>query len=882
MQGIVAFKEGRHHTLACHVLAPAHTNRLQIRHDGPPPKPWDNRNALWFPPADQATAVACMLRRHHASGMFVAPLGHPSHDALRTWPMDELPDTVFPVVRWSIKIEQQPHETLQGTYFCASSIPQYRQTGCHDLEETSAWTLQPIPYFDPQDPLPIMVPRHRAPQPPPDQAVPPSAIRPAAKHFKPALPVMKREAGDPPLPHQVLASRPSGHPYDVDQLEMMLKENEYPFPDVTQAVISNCRHGSGATVPPEDQSVYPNPPNSASLEAPPTKQRSEVDDSPAAPPLQDIVRQKLWESATTTPPTRAGPYPRPPFPNSACPHQAIVCPTSTTVKNEKWKALLQLLGDDAFALFMEAIPEPFKKEFGVGGKLRIVKNASWPHKSSFSLNARQRGIRLAMLYATPREIKIALAALPGCRALTFDVSAAYNTLSLSADELWAFVIKIATEEFGVEYFVDIVNPFGTLDAEAGWQGLMAIFTWVLRFTPAHKLFRIGLHYVDNEFLFVRKALLGDNPDKELQRAQQQLFAFLRRLGVPFHECEAGTTFGGLGFNWTTEPSTVSLKAGKHILATHLLTLLCDNEPSPRNAYDSTLSLLQWMATYLPLLKPLVNAVRVELLPLNRRPEYLITASSTMQDHLQLLAIALEAVVSGLPCKISSHDIPDYPPDILCRTDASTSVGCGGINFATFEYVSHVWTEEEIRDGQRALRLSSTHMEALGALFIICHFLVPGCLLELEVDSKPLADAWTSGRGSHPLTNKVLCHIRLYAASIGATVRMRHIPRDYNQVSDALSEQKRARPTPQELAACLPSPHHRFSPPPRTRAPPYPRATTRPTPPPLLTPPHSPTQTFQLRLQKEIGTQAALKFKRVNSPPRTLPSLELLLERFKQA
>ena len=719
--------------------------------------PWGGQQALWFPHQNIATALAKELVNNFACGIFIGL----SSDTKWLAVLTATPNTA----RWKLSVLPLNSPPLTACFFDATENANIRKRKPRDPLDISDWVLSPVPNFNHRDPLPLLLPRLRPPDVPP-----PNATRPAKNNsfLSPALPLYSPPPGVL-LPQEVQATAPLSGPYNVANIVDYLRRCPYPVPAVQTAALHGLKHGFGHVVP--------------------TNNDSHFNDAANLPPLkghETSVRTALFEGTQTFPPTHAGPYTRPPVPNKFCSHQPIISPTSVTFKGETWAFLSH------FNLLMK-----YPKQTG-GGKRRILKHGSYPRQkhsnnSHFSLNSRQRGPRLAINYNSAADLKTLLTSFPEALVLTFDIRAAYNTLTIAPEDLWAFVIHIKTLEHGDEYFTDLVQPFGTLDAEQSWQLFAAIFMWLLRFSREHALFRIAFHYVDNIHIIIPRDMLKPNRAMAQAQASSLLKHFLSDLNIPYHEWEEGTTFPSLGFVWNSSPPSIALKEGKHALGLALLLHL-QNPATILDAdlLDKTLGLFSWASTYMTTLSPYVNEIRFLANSLKRSHMHNHRNASANRTHAfiegaALLHTALERLNPDNPIPLLLSSSPLATPAQTWRCDAGTTNGAGGVNFSSNLYFTHPWGPTELAAGMRTLTMSSTFMEALGALLCVLCWLPTDSLIVIEVDSKCLADAWTRGSSNNVSTDLVLRQLRLIALEHRTTIVFRHIHRRFNRLADALSE-----------------------------------------------------------------------------------------------
>jgi hypothetical protein len=772
LRGVIAHIEGRKYIFTCEPL-PATRGDPHCPQHSPPPKPWHGRLALWYPHPLRAKPLAQVLTEHHGSGLFVGCRGGAWEHVLNNDPG---------TVRWKVYIKL-PTATLSAVFFDATTNRNTRRRafrkGC-----CTSWTLRTIANFNPLDPLPLLLPKLK---PTIAQQIAtrlsltgltpslnllvasfacgPEPMRYDQKYCKPALDTF---SSDQPLPSQVQSSGASG-PYCHAALVKALQETPYTMDSQLQLVgLQGLLAGAGGVSLQPQQGFRMEPDNLKPLDG-----------------HQDYVRSKLLEGTQLDHPTFAGPYKRVPYPNVSCPHQGLVSPTSITQKGSKWAFLADSIFDE------EITPEPddWSKLTG-GGKLRVLIHASYPEKEADSLNALQIGPRIHMLYLSASDVKMLMAALPGCAILTFDVKAAYNTLNLRPQDLWAYVLRIVTSQHGLEYFVQLVHPFGSQDAEACWQIFAHLLLWLLRTLDGFDLLRICLFYVDNFVFAIPAQMLGNDPTSVILEAKSQLLAFLKKFGVPFHEdeiCFGKQAMELLGFLWHASPNSIQLKPGRRALCIQLLSFLGDaTRPLTLKILEGALGMFSYYGTFLHLLNPYIADLRHSTKSVTYSRRKVKRSRALVEGAIVLRAVIVDmSDDTSFPITKCHH--PGTPPDQLWQSDASTSKGTGGINVTSGHFFMHRWSERQLQEGMREERLSSTHMETLGPIICACLWMHQDELDELEVDSKDLSDAWKLGYSTSPATNYLQRCLRVFALRKRSVLRIRHIHREHNYPSDALSE-----------------------------------------------------------------------------------------------
>jgi hypothetical protein len=212
--------------------------------------------------------------------------------------------------------------------------------------------------------------------------------------------------------------------------------------------------------------------------------------------------------------------------------------------------------------------------------------------------------------------------------------------------------------------------------------------------------------------------------------------------------------------------------------------------------ETMLGVFTWAVSAWPLLKCYLAPIRSAVTARAHKHTFPDTLTTLDQDVLVALQCLLRVVErafgkdGGTPKAqpITPAWREDAPPDCICRTDGSTKHGIGGVNITDRVFFAEPMSVEMKQAIARSDADSSLHIEAfalVGQIFVAAK---PNSVLQIDVDSTNVRDAWRSGNSS----NKEVCHLllqaRAYAISLNCFVRVRHVPRTINFCADSLSNQ----------------------------------------------------------------------------------------------
>ena len=409
-------------------------------------------------------------------------------------------------------------------------------------------------------------------------------------------------------------------------------------------------------------------------------------------------------------------------------------------------------------------------------RLRLISNFSAREKGKDdgSVNDCSETLDLMSFHARPDHIRDTLMWLfmlfgPGILAWTADIPSCFRLLPLAALLLPLFVYQLNTAMYGVEWFVDLVCPFGWAPSEWAWQCVLALILWRLRKDRLGHMFA----YVDNFFYlfhpkdpFIRK--WWGTPSR-LYDAIERVFQL---LDVPLHEFMIGTRFKGLGWMWDlTGQGRPVMECAEDKFA-HLCRKLREWAPAHSLTYkeiERAIGFLTWISAGFTLGRPHLAYLRMDLAKHRSRSSDKRHQRHSDQD-VTLSAESREALRfwgSFFPrwnrrCHVFLDYGPMAGPEVLWRVDASTRWGMGAIMWEpgakVAYFVQHRWTARERRHAFSLQRESTGVLEAMAAAICVLAFAraSSGKRVLLEVDHHSLSLAV---RRSYSGNDKMMAEVK---------------------------------------------------------------------------------------------------------------------------
>jgi hypothetical protein len=573
---------------------------------------------------------------------------------------------------------------------------------------------------------------------------------------------------------------PPAAPYDVETLTRMLGECAFPQSTLQKTVVDALKNGSGVVQPLHDKSIASIPENNKSL-------------------LLAENEKAVWDATMENCKLGLtdGPRVRPPFPNRLCNEQPKGIRIDVTRKHRN-----MFFVEELASFCPKKYPKVAAYLAKYKAKIRLVSNLSVLRGSGIATNELSHGPRGHILYMRQADV-IQVYARHGKNVLWIlaDVKSAYKTLPLHPSVLWAFVFALVDPETREKkWFTDLTHVFGSQESEAMWQLFMAVVMHLVKFSEGHQLLRQAMHYVDNIHVPIPPLANGEPDYDSLDTAQKKLFSFLDSIRLKYHEVYLGITPETLGWTFNGEecsdadevfPVVNFLEERGQVVVIALSAWLQAGEATC-SQLDSMLGVFTWASGMWPVLGCFTSIIR------NSRSKALKklknSASSIALDERacgairRLIALLNDALRHGQAQPISPARDPSSRPTIICRTDGSTKHGIGGVNVTSKLFFAIPISREMRRAIQRSEADSSLHIEAFALVVQIILAAGHNEILQVDVDSTNVRDAWLSAKSSVHSVTTLLNIAREHATSLNCTVRVRHIPRVLNFCADSLSNQ----------------------------------------------------------------------------------------------
>lgn len=297
----------------------------------------------------------------------------------------------------------------------------------------------------------------------------------------------------------------------------------------------------------------------------------------------------------------------------------------------------------------------------------------------------------------------------GVRAWTADKPSCFRWNCIATRLLPLFVYMLETKEHGVEWVVDLCNPFGCTFAEWGNQMVLAVERW--------NFVKHGLHdldtYVDNYFHFVP-------PGDDFEARCEAIEALFRALGIPLHERMLGQIFKGLGWMWDIHAMEMVCPEDKFNALCSLLAVWAAATVLSLADVHRAVGFMLWLSAgfrvgrgelaHLTVMRTKGDAVHRRT---GRRPcDVMIAVSPGARVCLSFWHRFFPTWSRRTP--IQQHFGPTASWEVLARVDASTDWGCGGFAAArgavSLPWFAHEWTDKEEASAHVVDRMSTGVLE----------------------------------------------------------------------------------------------------------------------------------------------------------------------------
>ena len=502
--GLFNYLEPRNSRLTRELLPAARSGPL-FANNGPPPKPWYGTSCLIAPAPEHSYAVALASIRLQLRGIFISASSDP-----------QPPTALAPFALWQQTIASECELGLAvATAFDATGTSQ--NCSAKRSRRLSAITnqpLQPLPNW-PDNGVDICPPVcHMAPVLKPPATAQHAVTLPKPNHKPSRLQnIVLRALRQPHVRSPNAAPKPSppASPFNIVAFAQLLETAPFPHDDVTEAFLSLIEEGSGQV-----DDAHPDhficPPNMPSLKG---HEQAIIDT--AMENVQLGLAAGPWSEDELPWPSDQQPNVQPQY----------LMAVGAVFRGTIWRRAAELI--EASPSFVK--PQGWDKYTG-RGKVRIVNNGSSLRGTGWSLNDFSTDSKVHLNYSHVGELVQQVARFGrNTLYIIFDIKRAYKTLSLKPNVLQYYMFRVCNpNDHQWQYFQDLVQVFGTVDAEGSFQVFMAIFMHLFKHLPNHEKLRHAFHYVDNVYTPVPPTPDGLPDHLAAQQTETTIFDFLRTVG----------------------------------------------------------------------------------------------------------------------------------------------------------------------------------------------------------------------------------------------------------------------------------------------------------------------------------------------------------------
>ena len=453
-----------------------------------------------------------------------------------------------------------------------------------------------------------------------------------------------------------------------------------------------------------------------------------------------------------------GPFDRCPFPNDWNKHQARNTPLDTRRKDKY---------------------DPFSQRF------RVISNFSAGRASSINnLIYSPKLIASHLQCAHLRDTLFGMG--PQARFNAIDQQDAFRADHIRLEDAHLYCYQV-----GMEWFIDLRDPFGNIKSEYTYAIVVAVLKWA--FECDRKIVIPGstlLGYVDNWFLLSPGSCVTHDV------RWSNLKSMFLLLGAPMHEEQDSRTgiVNTLGWDWDMSTGHFSCPTDKFINCCRVI-----KEWSERAAVNASFSfaeieslagLFQWVSTACPTIVSSVASLQALKHTMKRK-----NATSLKLDGRSIIAIeGLHKFFTtwDRKCVLFAGFSPTAHWDVLIKVDASTDFGSGGFCLPSLENHIHMWSSEEracaMAHSAQALRESTTYFELRGIFLILSHFapLLKGKRVQIECDNEAAVRDLVCCFSGKPMCMQVIAAIRDLCATHFIIPKFEHILSSFNAIADRLS------------------------------------------------------------------------------------------------
>ena len=465
-----------------------------------------------------------------------------------------------------------------------------------------------------------------------------------------------------------------------------------------------------------------------------------------------LIRARLTEEVAAG--RMAGPFKRCPFPNSWCKFQGKETPLGMAPKFKY---------------------NPESDEF------RLVSDFSFNQPSStndLSWNPELVDCCLQV----PQLMAILTGLGINAQMFTVDQKKAFRMQAVKHADLHLYVYRLSDGEF----YVELRHPFGHVTSEFCFHALTSVIGWSLPFLGIATQESPVVNFVDNWFLAAKEA------DTSFTGRSKSLEQLLTDLGAEIHEQQRGTCFNALGWDWDTGTMTITCPGEKlNFYRNRFQKWSAECKKSKKltlKRAQKVMGILNFLSTAAPTLKASVGFIKSCSKKASNIKAGALNLTRGALNAMEFVAsFLLEWAGTRAFCKPFS---PRDQWEFLLRTDASSDFGYGGMVVPLNEGTSKAWSAEE-----RALALhpnlhaeSSTVLELLALRNVLKVYgqRIRGTRVQIEMDSQTSVQnlrRWDSEK--LPIL-EIVNEIHGLVISFSLEVRFEFIPREFNEIADALS------------------------------------------------------------------------------------------------
>lgn len=380
---------------------------------------------------------------------------------------------------------------------------------------------------------------------------------------------------------------------------------------------------------------------------------------------------------------------------------------------------------------------------------------------------------------------------PGVTGWAADVPKCFRRQRNLRRLLHLFVYHLETTTHGLEWFIELCNPFGWKPSEYSWQCILAVLMWYFRKNGILEL----LAYVDNFFRFFGP---GEEPGWEVEFIESSLFS----VGLDLHEVQSGTSIKGLGWRWDLREMRMECLPDKFAVFSDLLREWSSRSPLRMSLPEvrAAVGFMVWLSAAFHAGVAGVAALvgtRTRLDDVARRKK--LSAEAVSQVLTGEAAETLLFWSEFFPkwdgsCPIFLGFTPVSTWEVLGQCDASTEWGCGGVLYdgeQTLLGFAREWTEDERRRAFVSDRESTGVLELLGAAEWMSKFgsFCEGKRVQLEMDNVSAVHALVKLFSPKPEMMVSVRRVRALMVSLNACVRVLHVRARFNALADLLSHNR---------------------------------------------------------------------------------------------